>query len=51
MVDQYNKRVNDQGIPPEEMRAVAMELKGSDNELDGAKFDVIIVRFLSTFPS
>ncbi|KAA1477672.1 S-adenosyl-L-methionine-dependent methyltransferase [Dentipellis sp. KUC8613] len=42
MVDQYNKRVNEQGIPPEEMHAVCIELKGEPGELDGAKFDVIV---------
>jgi len=43
MVDQFNKRVENQGIPPEEMRAIAVELKGdSDDELGGAKFDVIV---------
>lgn len=43
MVNQYNKRVSDQGIPPEEMRAVAADLKGTEDELDGRKFDVVIV--------
>ncbi|CAA7260916.1 unnamed protein product [Cyclocybe aegerita] len=41
-VDLYNQRVSNQGIPPEEMRAVCVELKGEDGELDGLKFDVII---------
>ena len=43
-MDQYNTRVKNQGIPPEEMRAVCVELQGADGELDGAKFDVITVR-------
>lgn len=43
MVDQYNKRVNEQGIASEEMKAVCIELQGKENELDGAKFDVIVV--------
>lgn len=43
MANQYNKRVSDQGIPPEEMRAVAADLKGTEDELDGRKFDVIVV--------
>ncbi|THH30816.1 hypothetical protein EUX98_g3368 [Antrodiella citrinella] len=43
MVDRYNVRVANQGIPPEEMRAVKVELKGDGSELDGARFDVIIV--------
>ncbi|EPQ50567.1 S-adenosyl-L-methionine-dependent methyltransferase [Gloeophyllum trabeum ATCC 11539] len=42
MVDQYNLRVSNQGIPPEEMKAVRAELKGDDNELGGAKFDVVV---------
>lgn len=42
MVDRYNLRVANQGIPPEEMKAVKVELKGDGTELDGAKFDIII---------
>ncbi|KDR81973.1 hypothetical protein GALMADRAFT_240367 [Galerina marginata CBS 339.88] len=40
-VDIFNKHVSNQGIPPEEMRAVCVELKGEEGELDGLKFDVI----------
>lgn len=36
-------RVSLQGIPPEEMRAIRAELKGDGTELDGQKFDVIVV--------
>ena len=43
MVDRYNLSVSNQGIPPEEMRAVCAELRGRDEELDGLKFDVITV--------
>lgn len=43
-VDVYNTRANQQGIPPEEMRAVRAVLGDNDDELDGAKFDVVIVR-------
>lgn len=43
MVDEYNHRVMNQGIPPEEMHAVCVELKGEDGELEGARFDVIVV--------
>lgn len=43
MVDQYNLRVFNQGIPPEEMRAVCTELEGKDGELEGQKFDIIVV--------
>jgi len=42
MVRLYNKRMWDQGIPPEDMRAVCTELKGTAEELDGMKFDVIV---------
>ena len=42
-VDQYNTRVSNQGIPPEEMRAICLELKGTGDELDGTKFDIITV--------
>ena len=45
MVDVFNQRVANQGIPPEEMKAIRAELKGDDSELDGTKFDVIIVSF------
>lgn len=44
MVNQFNKRVENQGITPDEMRAVCIELNGEEGELDGAKFDVIVVR-------
>jgi hypothetical protein len=43
VVDRYNLSVSNQGILPEEMRAVCAELKGRDEELDGLKFDVITV--------
>lgn len=42
MVDYYNQRVFNQGIPPEEMRAVCAELTGADTDLDGKKFDIIV---------
>ena len=43
MVDYYNQRVHNQGIPPQEMRAVCAELTGTDADLDGKKFDIIVV--------
>jgi len=43
MVDQYNKRVRDEGIPFEKMHAVRCELEGKEGELEGSKFDVIFV--------
>ena len=46
MVDEYNLRVFNQGIPPEEMRAVCAELEGKEGELGGQKFDVIVVSYL-----
>lgn len=46
MVDEYNHRVMNQGIPPEEMHAVCVELKGEDGELDGSQFDVIVVSII-----
>ena len=42
-VDQYNRRVNNQGISPEEMRAIRVELRGDGAELDGQKFDIVVV--------
>jgi SAM-dependent methyltransferase len=44
MVNQYNYRVSNQGIAPDEMKAVCVELKGEEGELGDAKFDVIVVR-------
>lgn len=43
MVDYYNQRVHNQGISPEEMRAFCVELTGTDTDLDGKKFDIIVV--------
>jgi len=43
MVGQYNKCMDNQGIPPTEMLAVCMELSRTVEELDGMQFDVIIV--------
>ena len=51
MVDRYNHRVSNQGILPEEMRAVCAELKGTDGELDDLKFDVITVCLFSKITS
>ncbi|KAF5386915.1 hypothetical protein D9615_002001 [Tricholomella constricta] len=42
MVDQFNLRVSNQGISPEEMQAVCVELKGEPGELGDEKFDVIV---------
>jgi 2-polyprenyl-3-methyl-5-hydroxy-6-metoxy-1,4-benzoquinol methylase len=43
MIDQFNIRVENQGIPADEMKGVCAELKGLDEELDGTKFDVVVV--------
>jgi cyclopropane fatty-acyl-phospholipid synthase-like methyltransferase len=43
LVDNYNQRVANQGITPDEMHAVCAELKGVEGELEGLKFDVIVV--------
>ncbi|KAG6898456.1 hypothetical protein C0993_006790 [Termitomyces sp. T159_Od127] len=43
MVDQFNTRVRNQGIPPEEMQAFRAELRGEAGELGDEKFDVLIV--------
>ncbi|THG92985.1 hypothetical protein EW026_g8114 [Hermanssonia centrifuga] len=42
MVDQFNLRVSDQGVPLEEIKATRAELKGDGTELDGQKFDLVI---------
>ncbi|KAG6915304.1 hypothetical protein DXG01_012227 [Tephrocybe rancida] len=42
MVDQFNLRVSNQGISPEEMQAFRAELKGEVGELGDEKFDVIV---------
>lgn len=47
-VDQYNKKVQNEGIPVEKMHAVRCELEGKEGELNGLKFDVIVVSVLQT---
>ena len=42
-VDVYNETVSNQGLSPDEMRAVCAELKGEAGELDDLKFDVVAV--------
>ncbi|KAJ7574025.1 S-adenosyl-L-methionine-dependent methyltransferase [Mycena floridula] len=42
MVDRFNERADQQGLEPEEMRAVCVELTGRDDELEGRKFDVVV---------
>lgn len=43
MVDYYNQRVHNQGIPQDEMRAVCVQLIGDGTDLDGQTFDIIVV--------
>ena len=47
-VDVYNEGVSNQGLSPDEMRAVYAELEGEAGELDDLKFDVVAV---STVPN
>ncbi|EIN07939.1 S-adenosyl-L-methionine-dependent methyltransferase [Punctularia strigosozonata HHB-11173 SS5] len=42
MVDEFNRRVSNQGIPPEEMKAVCTDLQAAEGALDGQKFDVVV---------
>ncbi|KAF5373592.1 hypothetical protein D9758_000800 [Tetrapyrgos nigripes] len=42
MVNKYNERVSNQGIPFDEMKAICVDLRGADEELDGMKFDVVM---------
>lgn len=44
MVAQYNLRVSNQGIDPDEMKALCVELKGEVGELEDRKFHVVVVR-------
>jgi tRNA/tmRNA/rRNA uracil-C5-methylase (TrmA/RlmC/RlmD family) len=42
-VEYYNTRVQNQGISDEEMKAVCVDLKGEEGELEGIKFDIVVV--------
>ncbi|KAG9225829.1 hypothetical protein CCMSSC00406_0008357 [Pleurotus cornucopiae] len=42
LVDEFNLRVNNQGLTPDEMKAVCVHLKGVEGELDNLRFDAII---------
>ncbi len=47
MVDEFNKKVWQQGINENEMKAICLELKESEgDQLNGRKFDLVMV---STF--
>ncbi|KAI0657185.1 S-adenosyl-L-methionine-dependent methyltransferase [Cubamyces menziesii] len=41
-VEQYNIQAANQGLTPEEMKAVCIELKGEPGELGDARFDLVI---------
>ena len=44
-VDRYNTLATEKlGLTPETMKAVSVELKGEPGELEGTKFDVVVVR-------
>lgn len=43
VVDLFNKRFADKDADQERFRAIRVELKGDNGELDNEKFDVIIV--------
>ena len=43
-VDRYNAQAANQGLEPEEMRAICADLQGGPGELDGLKFDIVVVR-------
>lgn len=42
-VDAFAERFKKLSIPPEQARAVKIELKGEENELDGQTFDMVVV--------
>ena len=50
-VDKYNALAARLGFGPEKMSAMCAELKGEPDELDGAKFDIIVVRTILQPPS
>ena len=44
-VDRYNALATEKlGLAPDTMKAVTVELKGEAGELDGTKFDLVVVR-------
>ena len=42
-VDRYNAQAANQGLESDEMRAICADLQGKPGELDGLKFDIVIV--------
>ena len=49
-VDRYNALAAMLGCAPEEMHAICKELKGEPGELNGAQFDLIVVRAVLSPP-
>ena len=45
-VNRYNAQAANQGLEPEEMQAICADLQGKQGELDGLKFDIVVVRAL-----
>ena len=45
-VNRYNAQAANQGLEPDEMRAICVDLQGELGELDGLKFDIVVVRAL-----
>ncbi|KAI0781500.1 S-adenosyl-L-methionine-dependent methyltransferase [Trametes elegans] len=41
-VDEFNAKASNQGLEPNEMRAICADLKGKPDELGGALFDVVV---------
>ena len=50
-VEQYNIQAANQGLTPEEMKAVCIELKGEPGELGDARFDLVIVSARTPYDS
>ena len=46
-IDQFNLRANQQGIAPDEMRAIRVDLTVEPEALGGQKFDLVVVRLSS----
>jgi len=51
MVDEFNKHAKEEKIPPKSVHAIRAELKGEESELDGKKFNVIMVSRPIWFPA
>lgn len=47
MVGEFNKKIVSQGLSKEKMSGVVVELKGEDSELEGEKFDFVVVCAIS----